>query len=90
MKDKRLLSDATLVELAFLRAELVVAATMCNIALAESQSARKNRHRANARKAYDAVQHFLPRVMLTPEEAAEIKTKLLELKSKLQLLGDQG
>jgi hypothetical protein len=47
-----------------------------------------DRNRVNARKAYDALLHFIPKVPLTSEEAGEIKIKLAELKSELRLLGE--
>ena len=81
-------SDINLTELGFLRAELAVGLSQARLA---SRAKRRNeieQNRTNARKAYDAVLRFMPKVNLTPSDEKEIKAKLGELKSKLKLLGE--
>ena len=81
-------SDINLTELGFLRAELAVGLSQARLA---SRAKRRNeieQNRTDARKAYDAVLRFMPKVNLTPSDEKEIKAKLGELKSKLKLLGE--
>ena len=81
--------DINLPEVDFLRAELLTARTLSNIALRSMSEEKRARNQANARKAYDAILRFLPRSNLDVEQAAEIKSKLEELQSDLRLLGEQ-
>ena len=56
---------------------------------AKSDSEEKTaRNRKNARKAYDAVLHFLDSAELAPEARIEIEDRLAALKSDLQSLGE--
>ena len=73
----------------FLRAELLTGRTLSHIALRSMNEEKRIRNQANARKAYDAILRFLPGSNLDVEQAAEIKSKLEELKSDLRLLGEQ-
>ena len=69
-------------------AELAVGLSQARLA---SRAKRRNeieQNRTDARKAYDAVLRFMPKVNLTPSDEKEIKAKLGELKSKLKLLGE--
>ena len=75
-------------EVEFLRTEVRTGLTLSAIALRGGDKSRVDRNRVNARKAYDALLHFIPKVPLTKEEAGEINVKLAELKSELRLLGE--
>jgi hypothetical protein len=75
-------------EVEFLRTEVRTGLTLSAIALRGGDKGRVDRNRVNARKAYDALLHFIPKVPLTNEEAGEINVKLAELKSELRLLGE--
>ena len=75
--------------LAFLQAELRLGLTMSRIALQAHHGAKKERNRINARKAYDAILHYLPDSNLSAQEAQEIKTGLSALRSELQNLGEE-
>ena len=46
------------------------------------------RNRANARKAYDALLHFIPAAALSLEEAKEVALGMAELKAALRRLGE--
>ena len=82
-------TDIKLPDFDFLRAELLTGYTLCNIARCSLHEGKKARNQANARKAYDTILRFLPGSHLEAEEAAEIKSKLEQLKSSLRLLGEQ-
>jgi hypothetical protein len=89
MKERTKLIDPTLTEVEFLRCELATGLTLAKIALDASGPDKSNRNSLNARKAYDAVLRFAPRVNLSADETNEIKSKLERLKTELQLLGEQ-
>lgn len=75
--------------LAFLQAELRLGLTMSRIALQARHASKKERNRINARKACDAILHYLPDSNLSAQEAEEIKTRLSELRSALRDLGEE-
>jgi hypothetical protein len=75
--------------LAFLNAELRTGLTLSRIALSAIHQDKRERNRINARKAYDAILHYLPEANLSAREAEEIETRLAELRSELQLLGEK-
>lgn len=89
MKGTPKLVDPTGAEVDFLRTELKTGLTLTKIALDANHRDKSQRNCANARKAYDAVLHFAPRVNLSPDEMNEIKAKLERLKTQLQLLGEE-
>ena len=89
MKESTKLVDPTLAEIDFLRSEVDTGLTLAKIAHNANRDDRKSRNRLNARKAYDAVVRFTPRVTLTAEETDEMKTKMEQLKSELQKLGEE-
>lgn len=76
-------------EIEFLRSEAITGLTFSRIALRSTDQEKTDRNRANARKAYDALLHFLPRVSDTSEIWEEIRTTVAELKSNLQQLGEE-
>jgi hypothetical protein len=85
----RMSSDRTFAtELEFLRTELHSGLTLAKLSRTANHSAKSERNRANARKAYDAVLRFMGRVLLTGKEAKEVNTKLNHLKSELRKLGE--
>jgi hypothetical protein len=73
----------------FILAELHTGFTLSRIALDASDERKRGRNRANARKAYDALLHFLPTAMLSDVELTEVKESLAKLRSDLQLLGEE-
>ena len=72
----------------FIRTELETGLTFSKVAEAATYEGKKERNRANARKAYDAVLHFLPSTSLNETEISEVKVKLEELRFALQSLGE--
>jgi hypothetical protein len=80
--------DASTADINFLRTELHTGLTLARLALSADRKDKHERNRMNARKAYDAVLRFAPRIMLRRDEAKEIKSRLSELKSDLQSLGE--
>lgn len=81
--------DPTLAEVDFLRSELHTGLTLTKIALDARRPTKSSRNRANARKAYDSVVRFAPKVNLSPDETDEIKSKLNQLRTELKLLGEE-
>lgn len=81
--------DTTLVEIDFLRSELDTGLTLSRIAMQADHQNKAARNRLNAKKAYDTVIRFMPRVSLSREESREIKSKLNDLRSCLQRLGEE-
>lgn len=77
------------VDFDFLRAELRTGRTFSRLARTSRDEHKKNRNRANARKAYDAVVHFARGANLLPDQESEIRTELGVLKAELQQLGEQ-
>ena len=80
--------DPTPTEVEFLRTEVRTGLTLSGIARRSGDKSRVDRNRVNARKAHDALLHFIPKVPLTSEEAGEINVKLAQLKSELRLVGE--
>lgn len=76
-------------QLDFLRGEIHTGLTLSKIALETDDEEKRQRNRANARKAYDSIMHFMPRVFLADKEAHEIKVGVAELLADLQKLGEE-
>jgi hypothetical protein len=72
----------------FLRIDVETALTFTGLALNTDDREKKKRNRKNARKAYDTVLHFLPRVTFAPGEEALIQEMLGRLKNDLVQLGE--
>lgn len=72
----------------FLRTELHAGLSFSKIALGSEDESKIERNRGNARKAYDALLHFIPDAILSSEESKEINSQLAALKSDLQQLGE--
>jgi hypothetical protein len=75
---------------AFLKTDLHAGVTFAEIALAASDPKKVERNRDNARKADQAVRHFMDRVRLTPDEASELKSLQDHLTSLLERLQEKG
>ena len=88
MKVNTKLVDPTLAEIDFLRCELDTGLTLSKLALDARRQDRRSRNSLNARKAYDTVVRFIPRVNLTPQETEEIKFRLAQLRLALESLGE--
>ena len=80
--------DPTPAAVDFLRTELRTGLTLTRLAFRASQPDKSSRTRAHARRAYDTVVRFTPKVSLSPDETKEVKTKLERLRSELKLLGE--
>lgn len=59
--------DSTSVYSGFLMTELDVGTIFARIALESDNDDKRTRNRRNARKAYDAILHFLPKIRTQPE-----------------------
>jgi hypothetical protein len=74
----------------FLKIEVRTALTFASIALESANDAEKrNRNRANARKAYEVAMIWFYRLSLSEAEIREIEEKLRELRSALKRLGER-
>jgi hypothetical protein len=88
MKENVMAVDPTLAEVDFIRSELRTGLTLTKIALHPSRRRKSATTQASARKAYDTVMRFMPRVNLSSAESKEVKTKLEQLRSELKMLGE--
>ena len=75
-------------EIEFLRAELLTGLTLSKIAREARHDDKRERNRLNARKAYDSILRFMPKVDIVSEDLMDIRSKLEQLRSELQLLGE--
>ena len=73
---------------AFLRTSAHTGLTYASIAWTANDEEKVRRHRANARRAYDSIQHFMKQVELTSDEQAELAPKVEKLKRELHALGE--
>lgn len=73
----------------FIRAELKTGFTLARIALDAREGVKRERNRTNARKAYDSLMHFLPTLMLSDVELADVEESLAKLRVELQSLGEE-
>lgn len=72
----------------FLKAELATCNTLSDIALETDHPDKRQRNRKNARLAYDTVVRNQPRVLLTEEQTHYVSRTLLNLRKKLEQLGE--
>jgi hypothetical protein len=72
----------------FLKTDLEAGITFAEIALGASDQEKLARNRENARKADQAVKHFLERIKLTSEERTELQGLQQKLASLLRQLGE--
>lgn len=73
----------------FLKAELHTGMTLAQIALDADHDEKAERNRKNARLAYDTVQRTLEKVLLTPEQAEYVAQASLQLKKRLEKIGEK-
>jgi hypothetical protein len=73
----------------FLLLELDTALTFLDVAGVTSSEVTANRACQNARKGYDTVVAFLPRLNPTAQERAAIQSKLALLKRRLEAAGQR-
>ena len=73
----------------FLRTEIRTGLTMSKIALDSTHEDKRERNRTNARKAYDAIVHFMPSSALDADETEEVERGLAQLRSELVKLGEE-
>jgi hypothetical protein len=71
----------------FLRTDLRAALTFIQVAETSSSWESRDRNYRKALEGYRAVVHFLPRLVPSPKELAEIETKLEEIKLQLERAG---
>jgi len=88
MKENIIAVDLTLAEVDFIRTELRTGLTLTKMALHPSRRRKSATTTASARKAYDTVLRFMPKVSLSRAEIKEVKAKLAQLRSELKLLGE--
>ena len=86
---QNLASQTTAAETQFLHNEIHPGLSFTKIALEAEDPSKIERNRTNARKAYDALLHFIPNAVLSPEETTQINSGLAELKADLQKLGEE-
>lgn len=80
--------QSKIVQLHFLLAELAAGLTFVSIAQAAKADDAKARNRERARVAYDTIVRFTERVSMTPEQAREVRAKIVSLRERLQDLGE--
>ena len=73
----------------FIRIELELADTFCNLAL-ESSAERRQQYLFNAHRALDAAFHALAKVEMNEKELEGIITKIEEVKALLESLEGRG
>jgi hypothetical protein len=72
----------------FINVDLDAALTFTRIALTSDNTEIVARTRHNARKAYDTIIGYMPRIASNREQLKQIKSKLERLKSELEELGE--
>jgi hypothetical protein len=72
----------------FLRTSADTGLIYASIAWTANDEEKVRRHRANARRAYNSIQHFIKQVELTSDEKAELTPKVEKLKRELHALGE--
>jgi hypothetical protein len=80
--------DLTRLKVDFIRTDLDVALTFAQIARQTGESEKTIRNQRNARKAYDAVLHYMGTASLTRFDQENLTRKLALLKSALLSLGE--
>lgn len=72
----------------FLKIDLETALTFVKIARQTPDDVRKKRNCRAARRAYETVMRFIPKVELNPQDAQVITLALNQLRSDLEALGE--
>jgi hypothetical protein len=83
----RYLEQANRIGIEFLLADLNVGLTFLETAQVTSLAATRTRDLDKALQVYRTVMRHLPRVVLPPDDEAEIASKLEELRSRLEEAG---
>ena len=73
----------------FVLSEIQFGLTMAKLAREAAYDEKSERNRARARKAYDAVIRFIPRLVTTSEEVGNLRRGLAQLESELRRLGEE-
>ena len=72
----------------FLKNELQTGITFADLALSAKHDDRRERNKANARKAYDTALRFMSTLSPTPETTTELNDRLEHLRHQLKQLGE--
>ena len=72
----------------FLKNELQTGITFADLALTARHEDRRERNKANARKAYDTALRFMSTGSPTPKITAEMEDRLEHLRAQLKKLGE--
>ena len=70
----------------FVLQELDLGTMFCDVALCANDPDKKERNRRNARRAYESVLHFLPRLNLAGTEHEVVQAKVSRLNDLLEQL----
>ena len=73
----------------FIRAEINTGLTFAEIALRSEDPDKRTRDTKHARKAYDAILHFMPDALLTGADQQQINAGLDNFRDKLRRLGEE-
>lgn len=80
--------DQQVISAEFLKCELQTGITFADLALTAKHDDRRERNRANARKAYDTALRFMGTLSPAPESTAELKHLIERLRAQLKRLGE--
>ncbi len=86
-KYSELMDSTNSIGIDFLRTDLEAAQTFINVAETSSSPETQVRNYGKALEGYRTVLHFLPRVLPSPEELADIRGKLEKIKLQLEQAG---
>ncbi|WP_109489031.1 hypothetical protein [Occallatibacter savannae] len=86
-KNAELIDQTNTIGIEFLRTDIEAALTFIQVAETSSSPENRVRNYGNALEGYRTVLHFLPRVLPSPDELADMQAKLEQIKTKLQQAG---
>lgn len=84
---RQIMAESNRIGVQFLLADLATALTFMNVAEVTQIAATRTRNFDSARTAYQTVLRLLPRVTPTPDEQAELQTKIAALKDRFAAAG---